>query len=298
MDYYKILGVDKSIGSEDLKKAYKKKAMQHHPDKGGDEATFKQINEAYQILSDPQKKTMYDTYGTADPQEFQQRRWREHNNGASNIFGNMRFHRTMDDEINFDDVLRTFTNFGAGFRQHQRVRPQNRDIRVRVDISLKDSIIGTTEEITFKLPDGKIEILNVSIPSGVTAGDKIKFSGKGETNIKDAPPGDLYVVINVIEHPEYTVKGRDIHTKLFVNIFDFITGTKHLLTTPDDTTININIPPATNPGTVMSVSEHGIPGLHGERRGKLFIELRCKIPDYTTKELEQIQRLKNKIKRN
>jgi len=240
---------------------------------------------------------MYDTYGTADPQEFQQRRWREQNNGASNIFGNMRFHRTMDDELNFDDVLRTFTNFGAGFRQHQRMRPQNRDIRVRVDITLKDSIIGKSEEITFKLPNGKIELLNVSIPSGVTAGDKIKFSGKGETDIKDAPPGDLYVVINVMEHAEYTIKGRDIHTRMFIDIFDFILGSKQLITTPDGTSININIPQGTNPGTTLSVNEHGIPGLHGERRGKLFVELRCKISDYTTKELEQIRKLKEKLKK-
>lgn len=296
MDYYKILEVDKSIDPEGLKKAYKKKAMKHHPDKGGDEATFKQINEAYQVLSDPEKKTMYDNYGTADPQEFHQRRY--NNGGAENIFGGMRFHRTNDGDLNFDDILRNFSTFGAGFRQHQRMRPQNRDVRVRIDITLKDSILGKVDEVTFKLPSGQIEIIQVNIPAGVTSGDKIKYAGKGETTVPDAPPGDMYVVINVMEQAEYQIQGRDIHTRLFVDIFDFILGSKQLITTPDGTSINISIPQGTNPGTTLSVNEHGIPGLHGERRGKLFVELRCKIPSYNNKELEQIRKLKEKLKKD
>lgn len=289
MDYYKILEVDKAIDTDGLKKAFKKKAMAHHPDKGGNEQTFKQINEAYQILSDPNKREMYDRYGTVDPQEFQQRH--------QNPFGGMRFHAQNGDDINFDDLLRNFTHFGAGFAKHQRVRPNNRDIRVNIIVTLEDSIRGKTEDVTYKLPNGDIEILSVNIPAGVTSGDKIKYAGYGERTHTNVQSGDLYIVIEVENNREYQVKGRDIYKKLYLNIFDLIVGAKHLLTTPDGTTININIPPGTNPGTMLSVNEHGIPGLNGETRGKLFVEVKSEIPDYTAKELDQIRRLRQKLKK-
>jgi curved DNA-binding protein len=289
MDYYKILDVDKSIDTDGLKQAFKKKAVKHHPDKGGDELVFKQINEAYQILSDPDKREMYDKYGTVDPNEYQRRH--------QSPFGGVKFHSSNGDDIHFDDLLKNFASFGAGFAKHQRVRSNNRDIRIKISVTLLDSVSGKREDVTYKLPNGDIEVITVNIPPGVVSGDKIKFTGYGERTHQNVPMGDLFIVIEVLPDDMYQIKGRDIYRRLYVNIFDLILGSKCLLQTPDGTSININIPPGTNPGTTLSVNEHGIPGLNGAKRGKLFVEVKSEIPEYSTKEMDQIRRLQQKLKK-
>ena len=181
MDYYELLGVSRDASEKELKSAFKNKAMQHHPDKGGNPDTFKQINEAYQTLSDKEKRQMYDQYGTADPQQLNQ---------------NQEFHFNSG---NFQDVFSQMFGdqnpFGFGFQQR---RPQrNKDIRLNYTISLKEAYTGTATTISYKLPSGKQEILEVKIPAGVDENSQVKFQGYGDNSIQGLPRGDLIVSLRI-----------------------------------------------------------------------------------------------------
>ena len=277
MDYYELLGVPKNASDQDLKSAFKKKAMQYHPDKGGDPEKFKQINEAYQILSDAEKRQMYDQYGTADPQQFQN----QHNFNSGNfqdIFGQM---FGNDNPFNFQ------------FRQRQ---PQkNKDIRLNYTIDLKDVYTGTANTISYNLPNGKTEILDVRIPAGVDESSKVKFPGYGDNTIAGLPRGDLLVSIKVRMPNNWRRDRQNIWTKVNVGLLDLLTGTNIEVNTPEDKKIALNIPPGTKPNTTFSVPGHGLPVIRSSTKGVLYIEVGASMPNLNANHLKQIEEIKRDI---
>jgi curved DNA-binding protein len=278
-DYYETLGVSKNASEKDLKTAFRKLAAKHHPDAGGDAEKFKEINEAYNTLKDPQKRQMYDQYGTADPQQM-----------GGNPFGNGNFSFTGSPE-DLQDIFGTF--FGQGFGQPRR--RQNRSISINYTIEFKDVFNGVGNTISYKLPSGKQEVIDVRIPAGVKNGDSVRVQGYGDDSIKGMPRGDLIIKVRVRGLANWRREGDDVYTMKELDIFDLLLGTKIPLNTPDNKHITINIPAGTNAGTTLSVTGYGTPNVNTSRRGNLYVTVKGITPKLEQNELEEIRKVKNGI---
>lgn len=275
MDYYSTLGIGKNASQDDIKKAYKKQSMAHHPDRtGGDDSKFKEINEAYQTLNDPQKKQMYDQFGTTDPnQGFN---FRSGDFAGGNPFGG---------QAGFDDIFENFFGMGRGRR------PQNNPINVAIDISIEDVLNGKSLNIEIGMSNGRTKVVTVNIPPGVEAGQQIRFRGMGDNVHQQLPPGDLFVHIRVRNHPRFTRHGDNIQCNVNVDVLDLVIGTKATVNTLDGKSLEINIPPGTQPDTVLSCKGEGLPNVRTKQVGNLLIKVKGITPKSLTP--EDITKLKD-----
>ena len=279
MDYYSTLGINRNASQDDIKKAYKKMSMQHHPDRtGGDDSKFKEINEAYQTLNDPQKKQMYDQFGTADPRQHQYRSGDFEFNFNGSPFGGM------------DDIFESF--FGGSFGQRQR---GNRPIQVAVDVTLEDVLKGKTIGMEIALPTGRTKVVTVDIPVGVEHGQQIRYRGMGEQNNPNLPPGDLIVQVRIRNHQSFQRFGDNILCETKVSVWDLMLGSKTIIRTLEGKNIEINIPAGTQPDTVLSCKSEGLPNMRTKIRGNLQIRIKAEIPRYDEQQRQQIKNLKNGI---
>jgi DnaJ-class molecular chaperone len=282
MDYYSTLGINRSASQEEIKKAYKKMSMQHHPDRtGGDDSKFKEINEAYQTLNDPQKKQMYDQFGTADPRQQQYRSGDFEFNFNGSSFGGM------------DDIFESF--FGGSPFGNNRRRQTNRPINVAVDITLEDVLSGKTIGMEIQLPTGRTKVVTVDIPPGVEHGQTIRYRGMGEQSYPDVPPGDLNVQVRVRNHRTFQRFGDNILCETKVDAWDLMIGTKTKVATLDNRSIEINVPAGTQPDTLLSCKGEGLPNINNKRRGNLQIRIKANIPRYDKNKIEKIINFKNGI---
>ena len=283
MDYYSTLGINKNASQEEIKKAYKKQSMAHHPDRtGGDDSKFKEINEAYQTLNDPKKKQMYDQFGTADPRQHQYRSGDFEFNFNGSPFGGM-------DDI-FDQM---FGGGGSPFGRQRRA--SNRPINVAVDITLEDVLQGKTIGMEIQLPTGRTKVVTVDIPQGVEHGQTIRYRGIGEQNIPNIPAGDLNVQIRIRNHPRYQRYGDNILCEAKVNAWDLMLGGKTVIQTLDNKNIEINIPSGTQPDTVLSCKGEGLPNMSTKLRGNLQIKIKADIPRYNEEQRNKLRNIKNGI---
>lgn len=273
-DYYETLGVSRNASEKDLKTAFRKLAAKHHPDAGGDAEKFKEINEAYNTLKDPQKRQMYDQYGTADPQQM-----------GGNPFGNFEF------EGDINDLFGTF--FGQGFGQPRR--RQNRNISLSYTIDFRDVFNGVGNTISYKLPSGKQEVIDVRIPAGVKNGDSVRVQGYGDDSIQGIPRGDLIIKVRVNGLRDWRREGDNIYTVRQLDVFDLLLGSKVPIETPDGKKITINIPAGTNPDTTLSVSGYGVPNVNTSRKGNLFVTIKGKTPKLDDNDIEAIRKIKDGI---
>ena len=279
MDYYSTLGINRNASQAEIKKAYKKMSMQHHPDRtGGDDSKFKEINEAYQTLNDPQKKQMYDQFGTADPRQHQYRSGDFEFNFNGSPFGGM------------DDIFESF--FGGG--SHRR-RQTNRPINVAVDITLEDVLSGKTIGMEIQLPTGRTKVVTVDIPAGVEHGQQIRYRGMGEQNIPNIPPGDLNVQIRVRNHSRFQRFGDNILCEAKIDAWDLMCGTKTKISTLDNRSIEINIPAGTQPDTLLSCKGEGLPNVNSKRRGNLQIRIKAEVKRYNVEQINKIRNFKDGI---
>ena len=273
MDYYSILGVPKDASEKDIKQAYKKKSMQHHPDRGGNEEEFKRVNEAYQNLSNPHKRAMYDHSQTAGQDGFN---WQP-------------YHGT-----NFSDNI----NDIFGFARARRNPHANKDIKLTVDLELTDVLYGKDLIARYRLFSGSMQEANINIPKGVSTGQTIRFPGLGDNTIPHLQRGNLLIEIRVKKHPEYERDGRDLHKVIDIDAFDAIIGTKVIIKTIEDRRLELKIPPGTQPGSTLSIPEYGLPMLNNQnlRRGHIFVHINVNIPkSLNTEQLKIIRELKNGI---
>ena len=198
MNYYNTLGIQQSASDDEIKTAYRKMAMKHHPDRGGDEQKFKQIEEAYRILSDPEKRRMVDM--GVDPNLQAQ--------GGFNQ-GPFEFHFGSD---NIHDI---FGNFGFGFGRPQR---RNKSLSVSVGINLEDVLTGKDLSAEIATPGGRKKLVNISIPPGVEDGQQIKYKGMGDHSMPDIPPGDLIVNVRIHQHPVFQREGDMLMVKKTISV--------------------------------------------------------------------------------
>ena len=280
MDYYELLGVSRSASDKELKSAFKNKAMQFHPDKGGDPEKFKQVNEAYQTLSNSEKRKMYDQFGTADPQKLNQ---------------NTNFHFNSG---NMGDIFSTMfgdgNNFGFNFTQPRRPQ-KNKDIRLHYTLTLKEVFTGTGATISYKLPNGRSEVIDVKIPAGMQDNDHVKFQGYGDDTIVGLPRGDLVVTIKVKMPSNWRRDKQNLWTKMNVGYLDLLTGTSIEVNTPEGKTISLNVPAGTKPNTTFSILGHGIPVIRSNVRGALYVEVGVIMPRLNNEQMQAIERIKKDI---
>jgi len=253
-DYYKILGINKNATAEEIKKAYRGLAMKHHPDRGGDEKKFKEIEEAYRILSDPAQKANYDN---------------------PNPFGN----GNMNEEV-FEQFFRNPFGFGNGFRSS----PKNPSIHVTIDITLEDAFRGKTIDAEIGLSNGKTKLVSISIPPGIETGMQVKYNGMGETIHPKLQPGDLIATIRVLNHKIWQRQGDHLIYEKSISAWDAMLGSTLTITTIDGKMLSINIPAGTQPETTLSCKGEGMPNVRSGQRGNLLIKIKVEIPKKISKE--------------
>jgi curved DNA-binding protein len=293
-DYYKLLGVDKNASSEEIKKKYRKLALKYHPDhaKGNKEAEekFKQISEAYAVLSDKEKRKQYDTFGSTG---FHQRFSQE------DIFRNFDF-GSIFKEFGFGGGGSSFgrgggtrfsfggdSPFGSRRGNARQAQPKGADIVYELPLTLEEVATGTSKTISLQ-HSGHSEKITVKIPSGMTDGNKLRLSGKGEISHYGGPQGDLFIKTKVQKHPLFSVEERDLHIVREIKLSEAILGTTIQVPTIDKKEFNLTIPPGTKHKTKMRLSGQGLPDMKAKKKGHLYVNIHVKIPKSLTKKQESL----------
>lgn len=275
-DYYQTLGLSKGASDQDIKSAYRKLALKYHPDRNkGDkaaEAKFKEISEAYAVLSDPQKKQQYDTYGDSG---FHQRY------STDDIFRGTDF-GTIFNEFgfgNFDNIFDRMFGGGAGHGGGRRrgAAYQGQDLEYEVEISFDEAYRGSTREIRYQVPGAGSQSLQLKIPRGVKSGGRLRVAGKGGRSPHGGPSGDLYVVVRVAEHPHFSRRGQHIDVPISLKLTDAILGTSLEVPTPDGPA-RIRVPAGVKPGTKIRLRDRGFSAVGRGESGHLFAVVSVELP--------------------
>ena len=277
MDYYSTLGLQKNASDAEIKKAYRSMAMKYHPDRGGDEKKFKEISQAYEFLSDPQKKQIIDLGGDPNAQPGM--------GGGQNPF---EFHFNTG---NMNDIFGNF-GFGGFGRQPQR---KNRSLAVTVEITLEDVLSGKDFTAEVSIP-GKNKMINIQIPPGIEHGQQIRYEGMGDDSMPSLKPGDLLVNVIVREHARYKREGTSLVVEREVSVWDALLGASIEIQTLDRKTLSMSLPPGTQPDTVMSCKGEGLPNMRTRQRGNLLIRIKVMVPKVINPEqIKLIQQIKQGI---
>ena len=279
-DYYKILGVPKSASESEVKRAYRKLARDNHPDRHpGDkqaEERFKEINEAYEVLGDPDKRRKYNELGSRY-QEWQRM------GGAPGGFDWGQAGGVRVDDLNdlfggsFSDFFSSI--FGGETARGRRAAARGRDIEQNVEVSLEEAFQGAT--LTFQ-KNGKN--LEVKIPPGVKTGSKVRVSGEGGRSMGSGPSGDLYLRIHVRDHPRFRREGDDLLSEQTIDLYTAVLGGELQVHTLDGT-LSLKIPPETQDGRTFKLRGQGMPHLRDpQTRGDLLVKMHIQIPQHLSAE--------------
>jgi molecular chaperone DnaJ/curved DNA-binding protein len=273
--HYDTLGVTKSATPEELKKAYRKLASQHHPDKGGDTAKFQEIQTAYDVLSDPAKRSQYDNPAPQmGPGGF------DFNFGQGN-----------------DHMADVFSQFFGGrnpfghMHQHQR---RNKDIRTEMALGLQETLFDQTKTLSIRTSEGNRQEIEITIPRGITSGTTIKYPGLGDNMFTNLPRGDLYLTINVLQHPNYQVNGLELTIDLTIDCFQAILGSEQTVAGLDGKVFTIQTPKGCQPGTKLKISGEGLYGFQQDIKGSLLVRVNVAIPNnFSEDHLQLIKSIQN-----
>jgi len=289
VDYYKILGLDKNASAEDIKKAYRKLARKYHPDinPNNKEAhkKFQEVNEANEVLSDPEKRKKYDQYGKdwKHAEEFekakQQQRQRTYPGGGNEFFGS-------GGDDNFSDFFESLFG-GGGRRERRETRFRGNDYEAQLQLSLREAF--TTHQRTLTLNGKNIRI---TIPAGVEDGQKIRLKGHGAPGSNGGPNGDLYITFVIEEDPQFKRLGNDLYTTADVDLYTSVLGGETTVETMSGK-LKLKVPPGTQNDTRTRVKGKGFPVYKNEGQfGDLYITYKVKIPtSLTEKEKELFMQL-------
>ena len=296
-DYYKVLGVERKANADDIRKAYRKLAMQYHPDKNpGDkksEEKFKEINEAYQVLSDDQKRARYDQLGSAysnfrtsggRPGDFQWDDWFQQQGAGQRSYGNAE--DVFGGAGGFSDFFRSI--FGEAVRssaRNQAAQQQQQGYQQDVEISFQEAYEGTTRQL--QSSDRKLQ---VRIPAGVKTGSKVRVAGAGPEGL------DLYLVVKVTDENRFERDGQDLTTTSALSIFTLILGGETEVETPTGK-VKLSIPAGTQTDQVFRLAGRGMPYIKDPKtKGDLFVKLKVQIPKYLSSKQRELIEEASRIK--
>lgn len=286
-DYYDILGVDRNADEKEIKRAFHRRAKQYHPDVNKNdpnaEARFKEINQAYEVLSDPERRQMYDRFGP-DFENYQQ--------GAGPAGGGP-YAQTIDPAA-FEDLMASFfgglgSDAGFGSRRRRTQPERGRDIEYPISITLREAFEGTTRYLT--RGDRRVR---ADIPAGVTDGTRVRLRGEGEPG--RSAPGDLYLVITIEPDPQFVRDGKDLTTEVKVDMFTAMLGGQ--VTVPLVTgSAKMTIPPGTQSGRKFRLSGRGMPGGKGGKPGDLYVRVLITVPEHLTDEQRKlVEKLRDSLR--
>ncbi len=282
-DYYKILGINKSSSKEEIKKKYRKLAMKYHPDQTkGDKAAekkFKDVSEAYAVLSDDKKRKQYDTFGSDG---FQQQFSQEdifRNFDFGNVFKEFGFGGGGVSQGSNGGMRFSFgggSPFGGGGRQ-RRAPVKGSDLEYEIPITLNEVISGASKTVSLRHA-GSDERISVKIPPGMITGKKLRLAGKGEPSPFGGPGGDLFIKARVMDDARFRVEGYDLHLVEEIKLVEAVLGTAIRISTVDKKDVNLTIPPGTKHRTKMRMLEHGLPRMNNKGMGNLYVHIHVKMP--------------------
>lgn len=268
-DYYSILGVGRNANADEIKKAYRKMASQHHPDKGGDTAKFQQIEEAYRVLGDDNARAQYDN---PQPQGFQQ-------------FGGF--------PAGFEDFFRGFGGFGDIFG-HAHRPSRNKTINLQTTITLEDAYFGKDLVANVILPSGRDQMLNVKIPAGIHDGTTLRLSGLGDDTYANMPRGDIHLTIQIQPHHTFQRSQDDLLQTLNVSIWDALLGETVRVNSLDKRTYDVKLPDGLQPDQIISIPDCGMPVMNTNSKGRLLLKIKLIMPKILTEEQKTlIKKLKS-----
>jgi curved DNA-binding protein len=318
-DYYQTLGIPKTAPAKEIKQAYRKLARKFHPDVNpGDKASetrFKEINEAYEVLGDPEKRRKYDELG-ANWRLYEQAQQQGHAWPGGSPFGggggvgeggawtiNMggpggyrtmteeEMHDLFGNEDPFSDFFKTFFggNAAEGGRARQTRAPRSqkgRDIEHEVELTLEEAFHGAMRRISIK-QGGHARSVDVRIPAGVKDGSRVRAAGEGEAGANGGIAGDLYLRVRLKPHPVFERRGNDLHAKVAVSVTTAVLGGEALVPTITGS-VRLKIPETTQSGQVFRLKGHGMPAVgKPDDRGDLYATIDVQLPRSLTKDQRQ-----------
>lgn len=288
-DYYKVLGVDRKASQDEIKKTYRKLAMKYHPDQNKDnkqaEEKFKEINEAYEVLSDPKKRERYDQLGSSYAQ------WQQRGGNPGNFNWNewVNSQGAQGNQGDFEDIFGGFSDFFSAIfggmpvsgrtQYRQATRPGARQavrqpatLEQKVQITLEEAYHGTQRIL--QINDRRIE---VKIPAGAKTGTKVRVAGAGPAG-GYGQTSDIYLVIEVLPNDRYSVNGSDLTTEVKIDLFTAVLGGTVTVNTLSGN-VSLTIPPGTQPGQKFRLAGRGMPVLKSPNTyGDLFVQAKVEIP--------------------
>lgn len=291
IDYYKVLGVDKSASADDIKKAYRKLARKLHPDLNPNDKEahkkFQQLNEANEVLSDPEKRKKYDQYGKdwQHAEQFEKaRQSQQHRYG-----GQWEQPFTGDfAENDFSDFFESL--FGQRKGRNAQTKFRGEDHNAELQLNLTD--VYKTHQQTFTVNGKNIRI---TIPAGVESGQKIKIKGHGGPGINGGPEGDLYITFHIINNTKFRRIGNDLYTTANIDLYTAVLGGEIMIDTFDGK-VKLNVSPGTQNGTKIRLKGKGFPVYRQDGQfGDLFVTYHVKLPTDLTEEQKELFRQLSKL---
>ncbi|MBL0201369.1 MAG: J domain-containing protein [Chitinophagaceae bacterium] len=282
IDYYKILGIDKGASEEDIKKAYRKLARKLHPDLNPNDKEahqkFQQINEANEVLSDPEKRKKYDTYGKdwqhADQFEQQKRSRQQHQNA-----GGQQFYENAEG----GDFSSFFDSMFGGTGSSRQTKFRGQDYNAELKLNLTDAMLTHQQTLTVNSKN-----IRITIPAGIENGQVIKLKGYGAPGVNGGPAGDLYITFSIALHPQFKRSGNDLFTTTKIDLYTALLGGDTTIETLNGK-VKLAVKPETQPGTRIRLKGKGFPVYKKENEyGDLYITYEVSLPTNLTEEQKRL----------
>src|SRR6266516_1235060 len=306
-DYYETLGVPKTATEDEIRTAFRKLARKHHPDVAKDkkaaEEKFKEINEAYEVLSDAEKRKKYDRLGAGwnQPGGFQPppgwgaqqpgggfQQWQQPGGDGGGV-------QFEFDGTGFSDFFEAFFGGGrgrsafGGFGGRQATAERGADVEADIMVPLEEALHGSTRTVSLRRAgSNKVETYQVKIPRGVHEGQRIRLRGQGEAGARGGKSGDLFLRVRLERHPDFTVEGSDLIHEVKIDPWQAVLGTELLVPTLEGK-VRLKIPPGTQGGQRFRLRERGLPGVSG-KRGDLYVVVQINVPKKLTEREKEIWR--------
>lgn len=283
-DYYNVLGIGRNASEQEIKQAYRRLARKYHPDVNPNnkqaETRFKEINEAYEVLSDKDKRSKYDRFG-ANWQRYEQ--VGEAGGFRGSPYGGAGYQ--AGGSGNFADIFEAFfgggmgggmwgDSYGSGFEQQNA----SRDIDQNIDISLEEALTGTQRSLQIADGGGMPRTIRVKIPAGADNGTRVRISGEGRP-LGGGKRGDLFLNVKLLPHREFTREGNNLRKQVAVDLYSLLLGGEVRIDTLDGKRLTLTIPPETPNGKMFRLTRQGMPRLNQpDNRGDLYITVQAQLP--------------------